>query len=59
MKMVTQEDIDALQKYTDEKAGEFWGMSYAQGIQEFVDWFQGHGKRPDLQEEDHTEADQC
>ena len=49
-KLVNKEDLEALQEYVDGPAKEFFGMSYAEGIQAMVDWLSGNGERPDIEE---------
>jgi hypothetical protein len=45
----TEDDIKAVQEYTDGKATEYTGMTYAQGLQAMLDWLMGNGDRPDLE----------
>ena len=43
-------DLEAVQEYTDGPAQVLTGMTYAQGLQEMLDWITGNGPRPGEEE---------
>lgn len=51
MNDINQSDIDALWDYIDGPAQVLTGMTYAQGLQEMLDWLTGNSPRPGEEEE--------
>jgi hypothetical protein len=47
---VERKDIDALWDYINGDAQEYFGMSYADGIRDMVEWLEGNSLRPDKEE---------
>jgi hypothetical protein len=37
----TDEDLEIIQNYADGPAQKYTGMTYAQGIQDMIDWLEG------------------
>jgi hypothetical protein len=48
----TREDIDALWEYHDGPAKSYFGMSYADGIRDMLDWLEENSPRPDQEDDE-------